>query len=150
MGCMMKELSSVMSKFEPSATIKISRMIKDYKSRGFDVVDFGVGEPNFNLFDNIKKAGIDAINNNKNRYTPVSGIPSLKKAIIEKFNRENLGILPESVRKKVLSAIKLFEYVENPEHYEATTKIVEAMRHNDHQAMNDWILKAAEIRKFLG
>ena len=86
---MMKELSSVMYKFEPSATIKISRMIKDYKSRGFDVVDFGVGEPNFDLFDNIKQAGIAAINNNKNRYTPVSGIPSLKKAIIEKFKREN-------------------------------------------------------------
>ena len=66
------------------------------------------------------------------------------------FNRENLGILPESVRKKVLGAIKLFDYVENPEHYEATTKVVEAMRHNDHQAMNDWILKAAEVRKFLG
>lgn len=85
----MKELSSVMSKFEPSATIKISRMIKEYRSKGFDVVDFGIGEPNFDLFDNIKQAGINAITNNKNRYTPVSGIPSLKKAIIEKFRRDN-------------------------------------------------------------
>jgi aspartate aminotransferase len=85
----MKELSSVMSKFEPSATLKISRMIKDYRTGGFDVVDFGIGEPNFDLFDNIKQAGIAAINNNKNRYTPVSGIPALKKAIIEKFRKEN-------------------------------------------------------------
>lgn len=89
MGYVMKELSSVMSKFEPSATIKISRMIKEYRSKGFDVVDFGIGEPNFDLFNNIKQAGIDAINNNKNRYTPVSGIPALKKAIIEKFKRDN-------------------------------------------------------------
>jgi phosphoenolpyruvate carboxylase len=69
---------------------------------------------------------------------------------LQYLNRENLGILPESVRKKVLSAIKLFSYEENPEHSEATTKIVEAMRQNDQQAMNDWILKAAEVRKFLG
>ena len=66
------------------------------------------------------------------------------------LNRENLGLFPESIRKKVLKTIKMFNYVENPEHYEATTKVAEAIRHNDHQAMNEWILKAAQVRKFLG
>ena len=95
---MMKELSSVMSKFEPSATLKISRMIKDYRSKGFDVVDFGIGEPNFDLFDNIKEAGVRAIAENKNRYTPVSGIPALKKAIIEKFRKDNkIGYSPDQI-----------------------------------------------------
>ena len=69
---------------------------------------------------------------------------------LQYLNRENLGLFPESIRKKVLKTIKMFNYVENPEHYEATTKVAEAIRHNDHQAMNEWILKAAQVRKFLG
>ncbi|MGV8151283.1 MAG: phosphoenolpyruvate carboxylase [Candidatus Woesearchaeota archaeon] len=86
----------------------------------------------------------------ENIKTFYSNIDYDMKEALQYLNRENLGILPESVRKKVLNALKLFEYEENIEHYEATTKIVEAMKHNDQQGMNDWVLKAAEVRKFLG
>ena len=50
---------------------------------------FGAGEPDFNTPENIKEAAISAIRNNITRYTPVGGVPELKKAIAEKFKRFN-------------------------------------------------------------
>ena len=73
----------------PSATLAIDAKAKQLKKEGKDVVIFGAGEPDFNTPENIKQAAIKAINNNFTRYTPVSGISELKKAVVDKFKREN-------------------------------------------------------------
>lgn len=73
----------------PSATLAIDAKAKQLKKEGKDVVIFGAGEPDFNTPENIKQAAIKAINNNLTRYTPVGGIPELKKAVAVKLKKEN-------------------------------------------------------------
>ena len=73
----------------PSATLSIDAKAKQLKKEGKDVVIFGAGEPDFNTPENIKQAAIRAINNNITRYTPVGGMPELKKAVADKFKRSN-------------------------------------------------------------
>src|SRR3989344_8134469 len=73
----------------PSATLAIDAKAKHLKKDGKDVVIFGAGEPDFNTPDNIKQAAKKAIDSNFTRYTPVGGIPELKKAVSEKFKRFN-------------------------------------------------------------
>ena len=73
----------------PSATLAIDAKAKQLKKEGKDVVIFGAGEPDFNTPENIKQAAIKAINNNFTRYTPVVGIPELKKAVADKLKRDN-------------------------------------------------------------
>ena len=72
-----------------STTLEIDAKAKQLKKDGKDIVNFSAGEPDFNTPENIKQAAIKAINNNLTRYTPAGGIPELKKAIAEKFKREN-------------------------------------------------------------
>jgi aspartate aminotransferase len=61
------------------------------KAQGVDVVNFGVGEPDFDTPENIKQAAIKAIQEGFTRYTPVGGIPELKEAIIKRF-QEDIGL----------------------------------------------------------
>ena len=53
------------------------------------MIGLGAGEPDFDTPDNIKQAAIKAINDGDTKYTAVDGTPALKKAILEKFRREN-------------------------------------------------------------
>ena len=73
----------------PSATLAIDAKAKQLKKEGKDVVIFGAGEPDFNTAENVKQAAKNAIDNNITRYTPVAGIQELRKAVAEKFEREN-------------------------------------------------------------
>src|SRR3989344_8340207 len=73
----------------PSATLAIDAKAKHLKKDGKDVVIFGAGEPDFNTPDNIKLAAKKAIDSNFTRYTPVGGIPELKKAVADKLKRDN-------------------------------------------------------------
>ena len=82
-------LSARVRGIAPSATLSIDAKAKQLKKDGKDVVIFGAGEPDFNTPENIKQAAIKAINNNVTRYTPVGGMPDLKKAVAEKFKRDN-------------------------------------------------------------
>jgi aspartate aminotransferase len=59
------------------------------RAEGIDVVDFGVGEPDFDTPSHIKEAAITAIKEGFTKYTPASGISELKEAIVEKFKRDN-------------------------------------------------------------
>ncbi|MDK2902225.1 MAG: aspartate aminotransferase [Clostridiales bacterium] len=72
-----------------SATLAISSKAKKMKSEGIDVVDFGVGEPDFDTPEHIKAAAIDAINKGYTKYTPATGIPQLKQAIADKLQQDN-------------------------------------------------------------
>lgn len=74
---------------KPSPTLSIDAKAKALKERGIDVVNFGVGEPDFDTPENIKEAAIKAIRDGFTKYTPVGGIDILKDAIISKFKKDN-------------------------------------------------------------
>ncbi|MCU7946558.1 MAG: pyridoxal phosphate-dependent aminotransferase, partial [Candidatus Thiodiazotropha sp. (ex Cardiolucina cf. quadrata)] len=61
----------------------------EMRAAGKDVIGLGAGEPDFDTPDHIKDAAIKAINDGFTKYTAVDGTPSLKQAIIEKFQRDN-------------------------------------------------------------
>jgi aspartate aminotransferase len=62
---------------------------KAMKAQGIDVVDFGVGEPDFDTPENVKQAGIKAIQSGFTKYTPAGGTDELKEAVVEKFKKDN-------------------------------------------------------------
>lgn len=74
---------------KPSPTLAIDAKAKAMKARGIDIVNFGVGEPDFDTPANVKEAAIKAIRDGFTKYTPVGGIDSLKEAIREKFRKDN-------------------------------------------------------------
>lgn len=73
----------------PSPTLALTAKAKALKAAGRDVVDLSAGEPDFDTPDNVKEAGIKAIEEGFTKYTPVGGIEELKDAIIEKLKRDN-------------------------------------------------------------
>ncbi len=82
-------LSERVSKIGVSPTLKISAKAQELKKKGVDIIDFSVGEPDFPTPEPIKKAGIKAIEENFTKYVANDGIAELKKAIIEKLEKEN-------------------------------------------------------------
>jgi len=82
-------LSNRVQKIKPSATLAVSDKAKQLKSQGMQIVSMGSGEPDFDTPVNIQKAATQAIGAGETRYTAVDGTPQLKKAICEKFKREN-------------------------------------------------------------
>lgn len=72
-----------------SSTLAITALANQLKSKGINVIGFGAGEPDFDTPEYIKEAAIKAIKNGYTKYTPVSGIPELKEAIVEKFKKDN-------------------------------------------------------------
>ncbi len=82
-------ISDSLNRIQPSATIAISNKALALKAEGKDVIGLAAGEPDFETPDNVKEAAIAAIRAGKTRYTAVDGIPELKKAICDKFRREN-------------------------------------------------------------
>ena len=85
----MSIVSNSLKRIKPSPTIAVSQKARELKAAGKDVIGLGAGEPDFDTPDNIKKAAIDAIQRGKTKYTAVDGTPALKKAIVDKFKREN-------------------------------------------------------------
>ncbi len=82
------KVSEKASAVSPSPTLAIDSKFKMMKQQGIPVVGFGAGEPDFNTPDNIKNAGIDAINNNITKYTPASGTVEIKQAVCDKLKRD--------------------------------------------------------------
>ena len=83
------QLSDRVQRVKPSPTLAISALAQQLKAEGRDVINLGVGEPDFATPDHIKAAGIEAINTNKTGYTAVDGIPELKDAIRQKLKKDN-------------------------------------------------------------
>ena len=82
-------IADALNRIQPSATIAISTKAMELKAEGRDVIGLSAGEPDFDTPENIKEAAIKAIRDGKTKYTPVDGIPELKKAICAKFARDN-------------------------------------------------------------
>ncbi|MBC8138104.1 MAG: pyridoxal phosphate-dependent aminotransferase [Fibrella sp.] len=82
----------------PSPTLAITAKANQLKADGLDVVAFGAGEPDFDTPQHVKDAAVDALAKGFTKYTPSAGIPALKKAIVEKFARDNgLNYAPNQV-----------------------------------------------------
>ncbi|MEJ2036881.1 MAG: aminotransferase class I/II-fold pyridoxal phosphate-dependent enzyme, partial [Maritimibacter sp.] len=85
----MSFLSDTLARVKPSPTIAVTTLAAELKAAGRDVIGLGAGEPDFDTPDNIKAAAKAAINAGKTKYTAPDGIPELKRAICDKFAREN-------------------------------------------------------------
>lgn len=90
---------------KPSPTIAVTTKAKELQALGQDVIGLGAGEPDFDTIDYVKDAAILAIKTGDTKYTAVDGTPSLKKAICEKFWREN-GLKYEPAQITVGSGAK--------------------------------------------
>ncbi|MDE2012796.1 MAG: pyridoxal phosphate-dependent aminotransferase [Alphaproteobacteria bacterium] len=82
-------LAQSLGRIQPSPTLAVTQKARDLKAAGKDVIGLGAGEPDFDTPDNIKEAAIAAIHRGETKYTPIEGIPELRKAIAGKFKREN-------------------------------------------------------------
>lgn len=85
----MNHLSDRINQMQESATIKMSKMSRELKAQGHDIIDLSLGEPDFDTPQYIKDAAKIAIDKGYTKYTPVPGYPELRKAIVDKFKREN-------------------------------------------------------------
>ncbi|MBI4834446.1 MAG: pyridoxal phosphate-dependent aminotransferase [Planctomycetes bacterium] len=91
-------LSHRISALTESVTLGISAKAKQMQADGINIIDFSVGEPDFDTPDIVKQSAIEALNKGFTKYTPTSGIPALKKAIIEKLKADNdLTYLPSEI-----------------------------------------------------
>ena len=85
----MVRVAQRLSLIKPSPTMAITAMAAELKAAGRDVIGLGAGEPDFDTPENIKAAGIEAIQAGETKYTRVDGLPALKQAVCRKFEREN-------------------------------------------------------------
>lgn len=85
----MNQLSARLNRLAPSATLAMSQKSGELKAQGVDVINLSVGEPDFNTPDHIKEAAKKAVDDNYSRYSPVTGYPVLRQAIVDKLKREN-------------------------------------------------------------
>ncbi len=85
----MSIIASRLSRIKPSPTMAISDLAMRLRAEGRDVIGLAAGEPDFDTPENVKRAGIEAIEAGRTKYTQVVGIPELKDAIAAKFRRDN-------------------------------------------------------------
>lgn len=89
----MSQPESVLSKrvqtIKESPTLAVTARAAKLKAEGRDIIGLGAGEPDFDTPQHIKDAAKKAIDSGFTKYTPVAGIPGLKKAIVAKFKRDN-------------------------------------------------------------
>ncbi len=87
-----------LSRIKPSPTIAVSTKAAELKSAGADVIGLGAGEPDFDTPEHIKQAATAAMAAGKTKYAPVAGIPELRRAICDKFKRDNgLTYTPDQI-----------------------------------------------------
>ena len=91
-------ISKRLERMTESATLEMARKSRELKEKGIDVINLSLGEPDFNTPDFIKEAAKKAVNDNFTKYPPVNGYLDLRKAISEKFKRDNdLNYSPDQI-----------------------------------------------------
>src|SRR5476651_56866 len=85
----MSALSNRINNLAESATIKMAKMGRELAAKGVDVISLSFGEPDFHTPEHIKEAAKKAMDQNFTYYTPVSGYPELRKAVVAKLKNEN-------------------------------------------------------------
>lgn len=81
--------STVLHRFQPSAISEIFARVQQMRADGHALLDFSIGEPDFDTPEHIRLAGKAAIDRNETRYTPVDGSIALREAARAKFAAEN-------------------------------------------------------------
>ncbi|MDB4534728.1 pyridoxal phosphate-dependent aminotransferase [Vicingaceae bacterium] len=95
---MNKQLSNTLNNLSESQTLAMTRLSRELKAEGKDVISLSIGEPDFDTPSFIKDAAKKAIDENYTHYTPVPGYPELSKAIVTKFKRDNnLDYTPDQI-----------------------------------------------------
>src|SRR5690606_38028484 len=82
-------LSDTLARVKPSPTIAMTTRAAELRAEGRDIIGLSAGEPDFDTPEHIRQAAKAAIDAGHTRYTAVDGTPSLKRAICQKFAREN-------------------------------------------------------------
>ena len=91
-------LAQRVGRVRPSPTLAVTARAAALRAAGRDVIGLGAGEPDFDTPEHIKEAAIRALREGLTKYTPVDGLPALKKAVCEKLRRENgLAYAPEQI-----------------------------------------------------
>lgn len=83
------KLSERILNLTESQTLAMAKKSRELQAQGIDIIPLSIGEPDFDTPDFIKDAAKKAIDENYTRYTPVPGYPELRKAVAEKFKRDN-------------------------------------------------------------
>ncbi len=92
------QLSSLLDRFNEPETLKMAKLGRELRAKGFDITDLSLGEPDFDTPDHIKSAASKAIADNYSHYTPVAGYLDLREAICTKLKRDNgLDYTPDQV-----------------------------------------------------
>ena len=85
------DFAARVERIEPSATVAISNKASELEAEGADVVDFSIGDiVDFDTPENVKDAATEALDAGHTGYTPSSGIPALKSAIVDKLHADGL------------------------------------------------------------
>lgn len=85
----MEKFSDRLNRLSFSQTFVMSNKVREMKAQGIDVISLTLGEPDFDVPENIKEAAFAAINNNFSHYSPVPGFLDLREAISAKLKRDN-------------------------------------------------------------
>ena len=85
----MAQISDRVNRLAASATFAMLQKSNELSAQGVDVVNMSVGEPDFNTPDYVKKAAVEAVEQNYSKYSPVPGYMWLRKACADKLKREN-------------------------------------------------------------
>jgi aspartate aminotransferase len=76
-----------------SATLKLNALVQAMRARGEDIVNLTAGEPDFAPPEEAKAAVHKALDENKNKYTPVAGLPELRERVAKKTNRQHANVV---------------------------------------------------------
>ena len=99
----MKKLSNRVYKVKPSFTLQMATIAADMKSKGMDVINFSVGEPDFNTPLKIIEAGKKAMDDGFTKYTAGPGMIELREAICEKLKQ----LIPRQLFKIAIQAERI-------------------------------------------
>lgn len=91
-------LSTALGRIKPSPTIAMTERARELAAQGRDIISLSAGEPDFDTPVHIREAAKAAIDAGHTRYTAVDGIPALKRAVADKFARDNgIEVTPAQV-----------------------------------------------------
>ncbi|RFS20601.1 pyridoxal phosphate-dependent aminotransferase [Chitinophaga silvatica] len=94
----MNQLADRLSKISEPQTIKMSKLGRELKAQGIDVIDLSIGEPDFDTPAYIREAAKKAIDDGYTHYTPVAGYLDVRQAVVHKLKRDNgLTYTPEQI-----------------------------------------------------
>jgi aspartate aminotransferase len=108
----MDYISTRVATMAESETLAMTRIARELKEAGKDVISLSIGEPDFNTPDEIKEFGKLAIDENYSHYSPVPGYLDLRKSICKKFERDNgLIYTPEQIVVSTGAKQSIFQVV---------------------------------------